>query len=225
MFHQSCNTPYYASFLCFKSIAMLNLFLQVKKDSEALPQVRRPYLASEVTDITQCEYWRRQIIREVARDVAAIQNASLGEHKIRDLNDNINKLLREKKHWERQIKALGGPNYEISAPKIVDQDGRRALGTEGYYYFGAAKELPGIRELFEKKQVTEVRHLRRDLQKLVDAEYFGFRDEDDGELVKVEADAEARIRGEAIKEFYQGKGAEEAHMQAESLRQIVGHNE
>ena len=38
---------------------------------------------------------------------------SLGEHKIRDLNDFINKLLREKKHWERQIKFLGGVDYMV----------------------------------------------------------------------------------------------------------------
>ena len=40
---------------------------------------------------------------------------SLGEHKIRDLNDEINKLLRTKAHWERRILELGGPNYEVTA--------------------------------------------------------------------------------------------------------------
>jgi len=188
---------------------MLNLFLQAKKDSESLPQVKRPHVAAEVTDLAQCEYWRRQVIREIARDVAAIQNAALGEHKIRDLNDHINKLIREKRHWERQIKALGGPNYEAIASKIVDQDGKRALGTGDYFYFGAAKELPGIRELFERKQTTDVRQTRADLQKLVDAEYFGFRDEDDGQLVKLEEEAEARIRGEAIRSYYEARRAEE----------------
>lgn len=91
--------------------------------------------------------WRRQVIKEIARGVAEIQNGtagtarrtghhrwariprarvvsltcfslrllgSLGEHKIRDLNDKINKLLREKRHWERQIKSLGGPDYHVS---------------------------------------------------------------------------------------------------------------
>ena len=34
--------------------------------------------------------------------------ASLDEFMIRDLNDEINKLLKEKGHWEWQIKELGG---------------------------------------------------------------------------------------------------------------------
>ena len=45
--------------------------------------------------------------------VGDIQNPGLGEFKIRDLNDEINKLLREKGHWERRIKDLGGPNYLV----------------------------------------------------------------------------------------------------------------
>ena len=39
--------------------------------------------------------------------------AGLGEFRIRDLNDEINKLLREKKHWEERIRELGGPDYEV----------------------------------------------------------------------------------------------------------------
>ncbi len=141
------------------------------------------------------------MIRDVTREIAAIQNASLGEHKIRDLNDTINKLLREKKHWEKQIKALGGPDYEATAPKIVDHDGRRAMGSEGYYYFGAAKELPGVRELFERSAPTQQKQTRTDLYKLVDAEYYGFKDEDDGLLVRLEADAEKLRLAEAEEEY------------------------
>ena len=40
--------------------------------------------------------------------------AGLGEFKLRDLNDEINKLLREKGHWEDQILVLGGPDYRVS---------------------------------------------------------------------------------------------------------------
>lgn len=38
----------------------------------------------------------------------------MGEQRIRDLNDEINKLLREKANWERRIIELGGPNYRVS---------------------------------------------------------------------------------------------------------------
>ena len=40
--------------------------------------------------------------------------AGLGEFRIRDLNDEINKLIREKNHWQDRIKELGGPDYFVS---------------------------------------------------------------------------------------------------------------
>lgn len=40
--------------------------------------------------------------------------AGLGEFRIRDLNDHINKLLREKGHWQDRIVELGGTNYHVS---------------------------------------------------------------------------------------------------------------
>ena len=39
--------------------------------------------------------------------------AGLGEFKIRDLNDEINKLLREKLAWEERILEIGGPDYKV----------------------------------------------------------------------------------------------------------------
>jgi Isy1-like splicing family len=39
--------------------------------------------------------------------------------RLRDLNDEINKLIREKGHWERRIVELGGPDYAKSAPKVT----------------------------------------------------------------------------------------------------------
>lgn len=77
---------------------------------------RRPYLATECDDVRACERWRRQILSELTKLVALIQNAGLGEFRIRDMNDDINKKLREKGHWEDRIKALGGPDYRVCPP-------------------------------------------------------------------------------------------------------------
>lgn len=60
------------------------------------------------------------------------------------MNDEINKLMREKRHWEVQIKSLGGPDHARVGPKMLDQDGKEVPGNRGYKYFGAAKDLPGI---------------------------------------------------------------------------------
>ena len=42
------------------------------------------------------------------------------------------------------------------APKQLDREGREVSSNKGYKYFGAAKDLPGVRELFKKSDEAEV---------------------------------------------------------------------
>ncbi|XP_014815964.1 PREDICTED: pre-mRNA-splicing factor ISY1 homolog [Calidris pugnax] len=133
-----------------------------------------------------------EIIGEISKKVAQIQNAGLGEFRIRDLNDEINKLLREKGHWEFRIKELGGPDYARIGPKMLDHEGKEVPGNRGYKYFGAAKDLPGVRELFEKEPLPPPRKTRAELMKSIDAEYYGYRDEDDGILEPLEQEHEKK---------------------------------
>ena len=52
-----------------------------------------PYFsASNCNDLKEAEKWRIQVIREASKKMSQIQNAGLGEFKIRDLNDEINKV-------------------------------------------------------------------------------------------------------------------------------------
>jgi hypothetical protein len=60
-----------------------------------------------------------------------LRAAGLTDYEVRDLNDEINKLLREKRHWENQIIALGGANYRRNVA-MLDDDGREVPGTKGY---------------------------------------------------------------------------------------------
>jgi hypothetical protein len=53
--------------------------------------------------------------------------------RIRDLNDEINKLIREKGHWERRIVELGGPDYAKTAPKLTDTEGQEMDSSRGGY--------------------------------------------------------------------------------------------
>lgn len=75
--------------------------------------MKRPYLAELCNDVHEAERWRGQVIREIGKNVLLIQNQSLEEHKIRDINDQINKLMREKYHWERRIVELGGTDHKV----------------------------------------------------------------------------------------------------------------
>jgi len=133
------------------------------------------------------------VIREITKNIGEIQNAGLGEHRIRDLNDHINKLLREKFHWQKRIKELGGSDYNANEPKSFDADGRELPGGGGYKYFGAAKELPGVRELFQAEAIQAPRRTRALMYKNVTPDYYGYRDEDDGTLVEAEAAQEKRM--------------------------------
>lgn len=168
---------------------------------------RRPYLATECDDLHKCEKWRRQIIGEVSRKVAQIQNAGLGEFKLRDLNDEINKLLREKGHWEDRIKELGGQDYKKVGPKMLDHDGKEVPGNKGYKYFGAAKDLPGVRDLFEQEPPKPARKTRAEMMKDIDADYYGYRDEDDGIIVPQEMELEKKVMAEKIKEWKEKQAA------------------
>ena len=48
-------------------------------------------MAEECTDVRSCKRWRREIVQEISQKMAQIQNAGLGEFRLRDLNDEINK--------------------------------------------------------------------------------------------------------------------------------------
>ena len=177
---------------------MFNKFLSDKtKALRGGDKERRPYLATECRDLNACDKWRQEILREIGKKVLEIQNAGLGEHRLRDLNDEINKLIREKGHWERQILSLGGPNYvaQSTNDSLTSTENSSSQNQKGgYKYFGAAKELPGVKQLFETPKQRVVRKTRHQLNKSIDADYYGFRDEEDGVLLREERDASKRLR-------------------------------
>lgn len=80
-----------------KAQAMLNRWWRMKRMLYQKPQEDRPTSSKGVTSINDCDKWRQDIIKEICDKVSEIQNAGLGEHKIRSLNDEINQLLDEKR--------------------------------------------------------------------------------------------------------------------------------
>ncbi|KAG6415778.1 hypothetical protein SASPL_123196 [Salvia splendens] len=150
-----------------KAQSMLNHFITMKEEEKRPPKQHRPYLASECCDLAEADKLGQQIMHEISRKVAEIQNEGLGEHCIRGLNDEIDKLIQEKVRWERRIVELRGHNYSRYSAKMTDLDGNivdvpNPSGRgPGYRYFGAAKKLPGVRELFEKPPELRKRPTRR----------------------------------------------------------------
>ena len=178
-----------------KARSMLNKWVRMREEGNATVARRgkRPILASECQHLADAEHYRNQIIREIAVKIQNIQNSALGENTLRDLNDEINKRLREKYHWNKRIKELGGLDFNaIEKQRQIEQgqEGNHALEANGYRYFGAAKDLPGVKELFEK-QAQKLQSRKRSDFKNLTPEYYGWRDEEDGVLLELE-DAEDR---------------------------------
>ncbi|KEI42201.1 uncharacterized protein L969DRAFT_605787 [Mixia osmundae IAM 14324] len=183
---------------------------------------RRPKIASQCTDLRHCEKWRGEILREVSRKVSKIQDSGLTDYEVRDLNDEINRLLREKWHWENQIINLGGANYRRAAQATTDADGREVPGTRGYKYFGRAKELPGVKELFDglAKEREELAALSKPQFSLFDGqgpEYYGDLDESDPALLAYEQTEEAEDWKDSFETLAELLGADSTAFDIPSL--------
>jgi pre-mRNA-splicing factor ISY1 len=179
-----------------KARAMLNKWVKMREQGNAPAiaprQQKRPHLASECEHLADAEYYRNQILREITASISKIQDASLGDHVIRELNDEINKRMREKYHWNKRILQLGGLDYNALERKRQVEEGdpyaaMGAAGTATYRYFGAARELPGVKEILAKQAQKAVK--KRNVWKFVTPDYFGWRDEEDGVLVELEQQA------------------------------------
>eukprot|EP00761_Pharyngomonas_kirbyi_P001824 gb/GECH01001828.1/.p1 GENE.gb/GECH01001828.1/~~gb/GECH01001828.1/.p1 ORF type:complete len:257 (+),score=77.26 gb/GECH01001828.1/:1-771(+) len=194
-----------------KAQSMLNRFLELKRGNVELKPEKRPRVTGTVESIPECERWRRQVMKEIGDKVSVIQNASLGEHRIRELNDEINKLLREKRAWEYRIVELNGPDYSKSKTRLFAEDGVTVAGGKGYKYFGAAKELPGVKELLVKPEAKKPKRTRYDMYKNIRPDYYGFRDDDDGVLQHLESRAEKRAINESIEEWREWKEKKSGH--------------
>lgn len=121
-------------------------------------------------------------MKQITGKVSEIQNGSLGEYKIRELNDAINDLLKDKLKWEARITELGGKDYaaERIASSVAD-GGVAVLGADGYKYFGAAKNLPRVREMLQKEvPIVAAKASLRELAKNIDTNYLGLTRVEDG---------------------------------------------
>ena len=189
-----------------KARAMLNKWVALREkgnnnqgpafgDNDARRRRRRPHLASECQHLADAERYRGQILHEIAQAIAKIQNPALPEHDVRELNDDINRKLREKWHWNKRIVELGGLDFNAIERQRQVEEGD-LLQQQGYRYFGEAKKLPGVPELLAKEEERlQKRSLQqRDWYKMLTPDYYGWRDEEDGVLLELEALATQQMK-------------------------------
>ena len=137
-----------------KAMAMLNRWVQMKRDINANKgkvdekKLKKPEDPKEVKNVAEAEIWKGSLVKQIIKKVSEIQNGSLGEYRIRELNDSINEMLQEKAKWEERIRELGGRNYMEEDGNLPDESVDAMLeGKNGYKYFGAAKNLPEVQLL------------------------------------------------------------------------------
>lgn len=194
-----------------KANSMLHRFREQQRKELGLPALgggTRPRTTEGCESVAEAVKWRAQIVTEISTNMTRIQDADLVDDEVRDINDRLNRLLREKTRWEYRIRDLNGPDYIKRArmtakastgadndDEITLPEGLEAPGAKGYKYFGRAKELPGVKELFEAGRVNRAeaandgdkgdvdslplgKRAKRKLDILarVDAEYFGYND-------------------------------------------------
>ncbi|EDK46988.1 hypothetical protein LELG_05169 [Lodderomyces elongisporus NRRL YB-4239] len=102
---------------------------------ETNPQLR-PRNVQRVKSLPQAEKWRSIVLGEISSKLTEINDPSVNNLRIQELNDDLNKLVKDKRTWEYRIKELGGNDYLRS--KDITSTG---LCSEGIWYFGRAKLL------------------------------------------------------------------------------------
>jgi len=114
----------------------------------------RPKRVQSVKDLRVAEKFRLLCVQEISQKISRINDVSLNDYQIRDLNDELNKLTKERFAWEYHIKELGGPNYILNSNKAMSSVN---VDSSGYRYFGRAKDLPDVKQMLEarKKHKTE----------------------------------------------------------------------
>lgn len=199
--------PRYATRFEMQNVFAGKLCVKYQEKSQTYKTVR--------TDALRHTHWlRSNAIQSHLIHARCIHVAGSSEHIIRDLNDEINRKIRLKRHWELRIVELGGPDYGKSQPQVYESDDN-VVHAGGYKYFGAAKNLPGVRELFEKpKETNEKKRTVDDLYANICPDYYGFRDDDVAELLEEEKRVEKAQRQEAIEEWEAQHGAEKYNTKA-----------
>jgi len=144
---------------------------------------------------------RNDCLKQISRLISKIQDDSIEETTIRSLNDDINKLIKDRADWDLCIAELGGSLAKRKDMKWGEEMLPEPGNVHGYLYFGRARELSGVREILQatkeqtkpsgKRQSAKVLQIRR----LADPIYYGYLDEETEEaLLQEERAAEDRLR-------------------------------
>lgn len=99
---------------------------------------------------------------------------------------------------------------------MYDAQGREIPGFGGYRYFGAAKDLPGVKDIYKREIPIAPERSAAQIRKCIDESYFGDTEAQDEDLLTEERFEEQTKREgqliqwmeqnkKKIEQFYKGK--------------------
>lgn len=174
-----------------KAQSALNRYL---REQEGGGSGRRPALASSCDNLADAVKWRSSVERDIRLRVSEVQHAGHGAARLRELNDAINRLLRARRHWHKRVVELGGRGGSLREPDSA------AFTHGGYRYFGAARDLPEVRDLVsraarEREEADAEEDPAEMYARLNDAYYNPvYDDEDEAALVGCEKKLQSKLK-------------------------------
>lgn len=166
----------------------------VERGLKRHPKDKTPLIPATTTSIPFAEQARRDLLKEINRKIARIQDPDIELPVVRTLNDEINSIIKQVREWDERIRELGGLSRKtqrrIEAFESAALEGdapEEAINFNGKYYFGRAKELPEVQEFKnlkaaqdeEAKETQKLKKQRLLMYEQVDHFYYGYLD---GEL-------------------------------------------
>ncbi|KAA8493805.1 Pre-mRNA-splicing factor ISY1-like [Porphyridium purpureum] len=160
-----------------KAQSMLHRYLRGKADARSTSRAGaagaavRPRLAVLCDDVAQAQLWQRQVVREFVACVSELHDETAAHvdeleesERLMALNDRANKLLREKRHWDRQVRRLarnegdrsraGGAREDEAETIAAAASPGTDLARSQYIYFGRARHLPLVQEQLERERIA-----------------------------------------------------------------------
>ncbi|KAG7930223.1 uncharacterized protein OGAPODRAFT_74452 [Ogataea polymorpha] len=144
----------------------------------------RPRVTQDTDDVHEAETFRTMCLQEISAKIEKINDPLLQDSQIRALNDELNKLMRERRAWEHRVKELGGPDH-LRTSAVADG----SVTVNNYRYFGRAKQLPEVERLLNSRGKDDAfalgnakeQFLRLNQTDLEPA-YYGYEDENELDL-------------------------------------------
>ena len=178
-----------------KGRSMLHQWARLKSGFDNDNNKKRPGNTKMCDNVNDAEKWRRDVMKEISKYTSEISNPDLADNmtRVRELNDQINKLLRVKFYWEKRIIELGGVDY-IRASNSRNR-GRKQI------YFGVAKQLPEAQKNDSNNEIQyKPKVSLKTLNQRLTNDYYGIGHENQT-MLSEEAAIEKQMRARILVEM------------------------